>query len=62
MFTTLEDLFNTMDGIYGLSNDKQVAIRSIQQLTQKTSASQNTAKFKEYQAKTGWDDQDLCTM
>ena len=62
MFASLPALIDTLTGIYGFSNDKQVAIRSIQQLTQKTSASQYTAKFKEYQAKTGWNDQALCTM
>ena len=62
MFVGLQELFEVMNGIYGLSNDNQVAIRNIQLLTQKTSASQYTAKFKEYQDKTGWNDQALCTM
>ena len=62
LFTSFQGLVQTMNGIYGLSNDKQVAIRNIQLLTQKTSASQYTAKFREYQAKTGWDDEALCTM
>ena len=61
-FTSLENFVNALNAIYGLSNDKQVAIRTIQNLTQKASTSQYTAKFKEAQSKTGWDDSALCTM
>ena len=64
-----EGIFNSWDNyvkairnIYGLSNEKQVAIRVIQHLKQKTSTSQYTAKFREYSGKTGWDDQALLTM
>ena len=54
-----EGIFNSWDNyvkairnIYGLSNEKQVAIRVIQHLKQKTSTSQYTAKFREYLGKT----------
>ncbi|KAI6849248.1 hypothetical protein KC323_g9575 [Hortaea werneckii] len=64
-----EGIFNSWDNyvkairnIYGLSNEKQVAIRVIQHLKQKTSTSQYTAKFREYSGKTSWDDQALLTM
>ena len=48
--------------IYGLSNDQQVAIRYIQHVTQKASASQFSAKFSEYAAKAGWEHNALQTM
>jgi len=62
MFANFETFCQAMRRIYGLSNDKLVAIRTIQHLTQRTSASQYTAKFKEYSAKTDWDDNALMTM
>ncbi len=62
MFSDFDNFLSEIRGIYGLSNDKQVAIRIVQQLTQKTSASTYTAKFKEYAVKTGWNDQALVSM
>ena len=62
MFASFKLLNTEMKKIYGLSNDEQVAIRTIQHLTQKTSASQYTAKFKEYADKTKWNDGALITM
>ena len=62
LFSTWETFVDTIRSIYGLNNDKQVATRVVQQLTQKTSASAYTAKFKEYSDKTDWDDNALMTM
>ncbi|RMY64884.1 hypothetical protein D0862_15304 [Hortaea werneckii] len=45
----LNTFVETIRNIYGLSNDKQVAIRY-------------TAKFREYSTKTSWNDQALTTM
>ena len=60
--TDFRTFVNAIRSIYGLSNEQQVAIRQIQYITQKASASQYTAKFKEHSAKTGWDDNTLRTM
>lgn len=62
IFTTWDGFTTAIRNVYGLSNDKQVAIRMIQHLTQKSSASQYTAKFQEYSTKTEWDNQALMTM
>ncbi|KAI7517710.1 hypothetical protein KC331_g21573, partial [Hortaea werneckii] len=62
IFSNWSNFVQAIRNIYGLSNDQQVAIRVIQHLTQKTSASQYTAKFREYSGKTGWNDQALTTM
>ncbi len=62
LFVSFPAFVNKIRGIYGLSNDQQVAIRHIQHVTQKASASQYTAKFTEYAAKTEWDDNALRTM
>ncbi|KAI7460908.1 hypothetical protein KC357_g8846 [Hortaea werneckii] len=62
IFNDWNAFVETIRNIYGLSNDQQVAIRVIQHLTQKTSASHYTAKFREYSGKTGWNDQALITM
>ncbi|KAI6813192.1 hypothetical protein KC342_g16956 [Hortaea werneckii] len=62
IFNNWDAYVETIRNIYGLSNDQQVAIRVIQHLVQKTSASQYTAKFREYSCKTGWNDQALTTM
>ncbi|KAI7019968.1 hypothetical protein KC355_g2898, partial [Hortaea werneckii] len=62
IFNDWNKFVEAIRNIYGLSNDRQVAVRVIQHLTQKTSTSQYTAKFREYSTKTGWDDQALITM
>ncbi|KAI7212293.1 hypothetical protein KC365_g14651 [Hortaea werneckii] len=56
IFNNWNNFVEAIRNIYGLSNDKQVAIRVIQHLTQKTSTSQYTAKFREYSGKTGLKD------
>ena len=60
--TDFRTFVNAIRSIYRLSNEQQVAIRQIQYITQKASASQYTAKFKENSAKTGWDNNALQTM
>lgn len=62
LFSTWDTFVETIRSIYGLNNDKQVATRVVQQLTQKTSASAYTAKFKEYSDKTNWDGNALMNM
>ena len=62
MFNDWPTYMAKIRNIYGLSNEQQVAIRMIQSVTQKGSASQYTAKFKEYSTKTNWDDNALRTM
>lgn len=62
IFADFRNYLGALRSIYGLSNSQQQAIRVIQHLTQKTSASTYVAKFKEYQTKTGWDDMALKTM
>lgn len=62
IFGSFRTFVNAIRNIYGLSNDQQVAIRHIQHIVQKGSASQYTAKFKEHAAKTEWDDNALRTM
>ena len=62
IFESIMTFVDAMRAIFGLSNDRQTAIRHIQHIEQKTSASQYTAKFKEYAAKTGWGDDALKTM
>jgi hypothetical protein len=62
MFKTFDHFKDEVKAIYGLSNEQQVAIRSIHHVTQKTSAALYTAKFKEYATKTGWDKKALITM
>ena len=59
LFSIFHNFLSEIRGIYGLSNDKQVAIPIVQQLTQETSASTYTANFQEYAVKTGWNDQAL---
>lgn len=48
--------------ILGPSNEDKVAIRIVQHLQQRTSASDYAAKFKRYSVQTGWDDEALMTM
>ena len=62
IFGDFDNFIEELRSIYGLSNEKQVAIRNIQHVTQRTSASQYTAKFKEYATLTGWNDSALVTM
>lgn len=51
-----------MKAIFGTSNEQQTAIRVVQHLTQKTSASAYAAKFQEFAQLTEWDDEALATM
>ncbi len=62
MFASFDTLRAELRTVYGLNNDKQQAIRTIQHLTQKTSTAAYTAKFKEYSDKTGWNNDALITM
>ena len=62
IFASLGAFITKIRSIYGVSNDQQVAIRQIQHVIQKASASQYTAKFTEYAATTRWDDNALRTM
>ena len=48
--------------ILGLSNKDKVAIRMIQSVKQKQSASEYTTQFKHYSVMTGWDDNALMVM
>ena len=48
--------------ILGLSNEDKVAIRMIQSVKQKRSASKYTMQFKRYSVMTGWDDKTLIVM
>ena len=47
---------------FGISNEKMVAERTVQHLTQTTSTAEYTAKFQEYSTLTEWDDASLMTM
>ncbi len=62
LFSSFHAFVMGIRSIYGVSNNQQVAIRQIQHVTQKASASQYTAKFTEYATATGWDDNALRTM
>lgn len=48
--------------VFGISNEKETAIRVIQHLQQKTSAADYAAKFQEYASITEWDDDALMVM
>ena len=48
--------------ILGLSNEDKVAIRMIQSVKQKRSASEYATQFKRYLVMTGWDDDTLIVM
>ncbi len=59
IFSNFVRFHNEMKTIYGFSNEKKVTIRIIQDIVQRTLASQYTAKFKEYSDKTEQDDNTL---
>lgn len=48
--------------IFGISNDKELAIRAIQRLTQKRSTAEYAAEFQKHAVVTEWDDDVLMTM
>lgn len=51
-----------MKAVFGISNEKKAATRVIQSLRQKTSASDYTAKFREYSNLAGWTGDALLEM
>jgi len=62
IFADFNKFSKVIESIFGIHNSKEVAIRVIQHLTQKTSASEYAAKFQEYSQVTGWDDDALMVM
>jgi hypothetical protein len=62
IFADFKQFSRVIESIFGIHNSKEVAIRVIQHLTQKTSASEYAAKFQEYAQVTGWDDDALMVM
>ena len=48
IFADFKQFSRVIESIFGIHNSKEVAIRVIQHLTQKTSASEYAAKFQEY--------------
>ena len=62
MFSNYKDFRDGIRKIFGISNEEQTAVRVIQHLHQKTSASEYAARFQEHAAVTEWDDAALMTM
>jgi hypothetical protein len=62
LFADFAALKENMRLVFGLTNDKETAIRVIQHLRQKTSASEYAIKFQEYALVTEWDTNALMTM
>ena len=62
LFADLNTLKENMRLVFGVTNDKETAIRVIQHLRQKSSASEYAIKFQEYAVVTEWDNNALMTM
>ena len=62
LFSNYEVLKDNLRLVFGVTNDKNTAIRVIQHLTQRTAASEYAVKFQEFAQITGWDQQALMTM
>lgn len=62
LFADFNTLKENMRLVFGVTNDKETAIRVIQHLRQKSSASEYAIKFQEYAQVTDWDNNALMTM
>ena len=62
MFANFSKFKLAIRRVFGISNEKQVTVRTIQHLTQKTSAAKYVARFQEFSPHTDWDDAALMTM
>jgi len=62
LFADFNTLKENMRLVFGVTNDKETAIRVIQHLRQKTSAAEYAVKFQEYALVTEWDNNALMTM
>ncbi len=62
MFTNFDNFKRELRRIFGTSNEKQIAKRVVQHLSQRTSAADYAARFQEYANLTEWDDAALMTM
>jgi hypothetical protein len=62
LFADFNALKENMRLVFGVTNDKETAIRVIQHLRQKSSASEYAIKFQEYALVTDWDNNALMTM
>jgi hypothetical protein len=62
LFADFNALKENMRLVFGVTNDKETAIRVIQHLRQKSSASEYAIKFQEYALITDWDNNALMTM
>jgi len=62
MFSSWGHLKQALKSVFGISNEVSQAIRVIQNLKQKGSASEFTAKFQEYAHLTTWNDDALMEM
>jgi len=62
MFTNFDNFKRELRRIFGTFNEKQIAKRVIQHLTQRTFATKYAARFQEYANLIKWDDVALMTM
>lgn len=62
LFSNFENFVKELDLIFGVTNEANIAARAIQTLRQKNSASDYTARFKEYAQLTDWDEKALMAM
>jgi len=62
MFTNFDNFKRELRRIFETSNEKQIAKRVIQHLTQRTSAAEYAARFQKYANLIEWDDAALMTM
>ena len=62
LFKDFKNFKGEIRRIFGTSNEVQNAVRMVQTLVQRTSASDYAARFQEYSQVTDWDDEALMTM
>ena len=62
LFTDFGNFKKEIRRVFGETNETMAAVRIIQHLKQRTSASDYTARFEEYSQLSGWDDEALMTM
>jgi hypothetical protein len=62
LFANFDHMKRGLRLIFGISNDKSIAVRAIQHLRQNTSASEYASKFQQHANVTDWDDDALMEM
>lgn len=62
MFRNYNTFKQTVIQMFGQTNEQSQAVRMVQQLKQRTSAADYSAKFQEYSELTGWDQNSLMEM